>query len=154
MNIFRPVLLFIMTLSINNMSGQTFNSEFGYSIILPDNWSEYELEDEKNTNGFFDTSGWTGNLRVTPLNIKTENPIEFIRRQLTDKNTNEQNWDKIKAFSYSEASEDLWIYYWYLIEISKVYICSFTIDIDNKETEKNQRELLKVEAILKTLKTK
>lgn len=154
MNIFRPVLLFIMTLSINNMSGQTFNSEFGYSIILPDNWSEYELEDEKNTNGFFDTSGWTGNLRVTPLNIKTENPIEFIRRQLTDKNTNEQNWDKIKAFSYSEASEDLWIYYWYLIENSKVYICSFTIDIDNKETEKNQRELLKVEAILKTLKTK
>jgi hypothetical protein len=136
------------------MSGQTFNSEFGYSIILPDNWSEYELEDEKNTNGFFDTSGWTGNLRVTPLNIKTENPIEFIRRQLTDKNTNEQNWDKIKAFSYSEASEDLWIYYWYLIENSKVYICSFTIDIDNKETEKNQRELLKVEAILKTLKTK
>lgn len=154
MNIFRPVLLFIMTLSINNMSGQTFNSEFGYSIILPDKWSEYELEDEKNTNGFFDTSGWTGNLRVTPLNIKTENPIEFIRRQLTDKNTNEQNWDKIKAFSYSEASEDLWIYYWYLIENSKVYICSFTIDIDNKETEKNQRELLKVEAILKTLKTK
>lgn len=136
------------------MRGQTFKSEFGYSIILPDNWSEYELEDEKNTNGFFDTSGWTGNLRVTPLNIKTDNPIEFIKRELTDTNTKEQNWDKIKAFSYSEASDDLWIYYWYLIENSKVYICSFTIDIDNKETEKNQRELLKVETILKTLKTK
>jgi hypothetical protein len=143
-----------MTISINNMSVQTFNSEFGYSIILPDNWSEYELEDEKNTNGFFDTSGWTGNLRVTPLTIKIDNPIEFIKSELTDTNAKEQNWDKIKAFSYSEASDDLWVYYWYLIENSKVYICSFTIDIDHKETEKNRRELLKVEAILKTLKTK
>jgi len=143
-----------MTISINNMSGQTFNSEFGYSIILPDNWNEYELEDEKNTNGFFDTSGWTGNLRVTKLNIKIDNPTEFIKSELTDRNTKELNWDKTKAFSYSEASDDLWIYYWYLIENSKVYICSFTIDIDNKETDKNRRELMKVEAILKTLKTK
>ena len=69
MNTIKPPLLFIMTLSISNMSGQTFNSEFGYSIILPYNWSEYELEDEKNTNGFFDTSEWTGNLRVKTLNI-------------------------------------------------------------------------------------
>lgn len=136
------------------MSGMTFNSEFGYSIILPDDWIEYELEDEKNTNGFFDTSGWTGNLRVTPLNIKTDNPIEFIKQELTDTNSKEQNWIKIKVFSYSVGSDDLWIYYWYLIENSKVYICSFTIDIDNKETEKNHRELLKVETILKTLKTK
>ena len=36
----------------------------------------------------------------------------------------------------------------------KNYICSFTIDIENKETEKNRRELIKVEDILKTLKTK
>lgn len=134
--------------------GQTFNSEFGYSIILPDNWSEYELEDEKNTNGFFDTSRWTGNLRVTPLNIKTDNPTEFIKRELTDTNIKELNWEKIKAFSYSEPSDELWIYYWYLIENSKIYICLLTIDIDNKETEKNRRELIKVEDILKTLKTK
>ncbi len=154
MYIIRPLLLFIMTILINNMSGQTFNSEFGYSIILPDNWSEYELEDEKNTNGFFDTSGWTGNLRVTPLNIKIVNPTDFIKSELKDNNTKEKKWDNIKAFSYSEASDDLWIYYWYLIENSKVYISSFAIDIDNKETEKNRSELLKVEAILKTLKTK
>jgi hypothetical protein len=154
MNLIKPLLLFIMIISINNMSGQTFNSEFGYSIILPDNWSEYELEDEINTNGFFDTSGWTGNLRLTPLNIKIDNPTDFIKSELKDTNTIEKNWDNIKAFSYSEASDDLCIYYWYLIENSKVYICSFTIDINNKETEKNRSELLKVEAILKTLKTK
>lgn len=143
-----------MTLSINNMSGHTFNSEFGYSIILPDNWSEYGLEDEKNTNGFFDTSGWTGNLRITPLNLKTDNPTEFIKQELTDTNIIELNWEKIEAFSYSEPSNDLWIYYWYLIENLKIYICSFTIDSDNTETVKNRRELIKVEDILKTLKTK
>lgn len=143
-----------MTLSINNMIGHTFNSEFGYSIILPDNWSEYGLEDEKNTNGFFDTSGWTGNLRITPLNLKTDNPTEFIKQELTDTNIIELNWEKIEAFSYSEPSNDLWIYYWYLIENLKIYICSFTIDSDNTETVKNRRELIKVENILKTLKTK
>lgn len=143
-----------MTLSINNMIGHTFNSEFGYSIILPDNWSEYGLEDEKNTNGFFDTSGWTGNLRITPLNLKTDNPTEFIKQELTDTNIIELNWEKIEAFSYSEPSNDLWIYYWYLIENLKIYICSFTIDSDNTETVKNRRELIKVEDILKTLKTK
>ncbi len=136
------------------MSGHTFNSEFGYSIILPDNWSEYGLEDEKNTNGFFDTSGWTGNLRITPLNLKTDNPTEFIKQELTDTNIIELNWEKIEAFSYSEPSNDLWIYYWYLIENLKIYICSFTIDSDNTETVKNRRELIKVEDILKTLKTK
>lgn len=136
------------------MNGQTFNSEFGYSIILPDNWSEYELEDEENTNGFFDTSEWTGNLRITPLNIKIDNPTEFIKRELEDTNIIELNWEKTKAYSYSEASDDLWIYYWYLIENSEIYICSFTVDIENKETEKNRRELMIVENILKTLKTK
>lgn len=143
-----------MTLLINKMNGQTFNSEFGYSIILPDNWSEYELEDEENTNGFFDTSEWTGNLRITPLNIKIDNPTEFIKRELEDTNIIELNWEKTKAYSYSEASDDLWIYYWYLIENSEIYICSFTVDIENKETEKNRRELMIVENILKTLKTK
>lgn len=136
------------------MIGHTFNSEFGYSIILPDNWSEYGLEDEKNTNGFFDTSGWTGNLRITPLNLKTDDPTEFIKQELTDTNIIELNWEKIEAFSYSEPSNDLWIYYWYLIENLKIYICSFTIDSDNTETVKNRRELIKVEDILKTLKTK
>ena len=136
------------------MSGQNFNSEFGYSIILPGNWSEYELEDEKNTNGFFDTSGWTGNLRVTPLNIEIDNPTEFIKSELTETYFKELNWEKIKVFSYSEALDDLCIYYWYLIENSKIYICSFTIDIGNKETDKNQKELMKIEDILKTLRTK
>lgn len=154
MNIIKPLLLFVMTLTINNMNGQTFNSEFGYSIILPDYWSEYELEDEQNTNGFFDTSQWTGNLRITPLNIKIDRPTEFVKTELTDTNFTELNWYKIKAFSYSEASDDLYIYYWYLIENSKIYICSFTIDIEKKETDKNRKELMKVEDILKTLKTK
>lgn len=71
------------------MNGQRFNSEFGYSIDLPKNWSEYELEDEKNTNGFFDTSEWTGNLRITSLNIQVENPTEFIKNELASTNCKE-----------------------------------------------------------------
>lgn len=135
------------------MNGQKFNSEYGYTIILPHNWSEYELLDEKNTNGFFDTSEWTGNLRITPLNIQVDCPSEFIKSELTDTDYEELTWDKIKAFYFSETSDDLYIYYWYLIENLKIYICSFTIDIEIKETDKNHTELVKIEDILKTLKS-
>lgn len=136
------------------MSKLRFNSEYDYSIILPDFWNEYELEDENNTNGFFNTIEWTGNLRITPLNIQVDKPFEFIKSELIEKNFKDINWETIKAFSYSEDSDDLCIYYWYLIENTKIYICSFTTDIKNKESEKNRRELMKVEGILKSLKTK
>jgi len=109
--------------------------------------------DEKNTNGFFDTSEWTGNLRITPLNIQVDRPSEFIKSELTDTDYEELTWDKIKAFYFSETSDDLYIYYWYLIENLKIYICSFTIDIEIKETDKNHTELVKIEDILKTLKS-
>jgi len=135
------------------MRGQKFVSEYGYSIILPDNWNEYDLENEKNTNGFFDTSEWTGNLRVTCLNFQIDNPYDFIKNELAETDFTELAWDKIRGFHYSEASDDLYIYYWYLIENKKIYVCSFTIDVENKETDKNRNEFVKMEGILKTLKT-
>lgn len=47
------VLLIIFVLFMNcntKIAKQNFVSEFGYSIILPENWAEYD--DEKNTNAF------------------------------------------------------------------------------------------------------
>lgn len=35
----------------------------------------------------------------------------------------------------------------------KIFLCSFAIDIEHKESEKNHVELLKVEKILKSLRT-
>lgn len=135
------------------MNVKKFNSEYGYSIILPENWSEYELEDEKNTNGFFDVSEWTGNLRITVLNIQVDRPIEFVRSQFIGIDCKELTWNNSKAFFYSEKADDLHIYYWYVIENMKIYLCSFAIDIEHKESEKNHVELLKVEKILKSLRT-
>jgi hypothetical protein len=135
------------------MNRQKFISEYGFSISLPDNWSEYDLEDEKNTNGFFDTSEWTGNLRITPLKVQVDYPYDFIKNELTETDYKEFTWDNIKALNYSEESDDLYIYYWHLIEKKKIYICSFTIDSKNKESVENKKELVKIEEILKTVKT-
>lgn len=134
------------------MNGQKFDSEYGYSIILPENWSEYELEGEVNTNGFFDTSEWTGNLRITVLNIQVDRPIEFVRSQFIGTDCKELTWNNSKAFFYTEDADDLHICYWYVIENMKIYLCSFAIDIEDKESEKKQVELLKVEKILKSLR--
>lgn len=136
------------------MNNQKFESEYDYSIVLPNNWSEYELIDEKNTNGFFDTSEWTGNLRITPLNIQVDNPYDFIKTDLTETDFKELNWKNIQAIHYSEESNDDYIYYWYLIENKRIYICSFTIDSEIRDSDKNRNELVKVENILKTLNAK
>jgi hypothetical protein len=133
---------------------QKFISEYNYSINLPRNWSEYELDEyEKNTNGFFNIKEWSGNLRITPLNIKIENYEQFINKEFTEKNIDRIKWNNIIGIFYSENSDDLYIYYWYLIEQNNIYICSFTINLKNKDNEKNKKELRIVEKILKSLKT-
>ena len=68
-----------------------FNSEYNYSIKLPENWSEYET-DENNTNAFFDTIKWTGNLRITVMNYKIENPNKFLSKILIEKEGGNINW--------------------------------------------------------------
>ena len=93
-----------------NMTGHKFVSEFGYTIFLPDNWSEYDLENEEKTNGFFDTTEWTGNLRITTLDVQVDNPYNFIKEALSETDHTEFTWDLIQAFHYAEVSEDLYIY--------------------------------------------
>ena len=139
----------------NKMNGQRFVSEYGYSIVLPNDWAEYDLEDEKNTNGFFDASGWTGNLRITPLNVQVKSPENFIKNDILENDFTELFWKEMKCYHFSESSNDLYVYYWYLIESNKIYVCSFTIEYDeNKESFATKTEIKKIEEILKSLQTK
>ncbi|MBN8567979.1 MAG: DUF3805 domain-containing protein [Flavobacteriales bacterium] len=136
------------------MNSNIFESEYLYSVVLPNNWSEYELQDENNTNGFFDTTDWTGNLRITPLSVRVNNPKDFLKKEIKVETLREINWENIYGMHYSEESGNFFIYYWYLIEKQRIYICSFTINIENKLSSKNINELEKIEKILKTLKSK
>lgn len=137
------------------MNAQRFVSEYGFSIVLPNYWAEYDLEDEENTNGFFDASGWTGNLRITPLNVKVKNPENFIKNDILENDFTELFWNEMKCYHFSEYSNDYYVYYWYLIENNKIYVCSFTIDNnENKESFATKTEIKKIEEILKSLQTK
>jgi len=46
------------------------------------------------------------------------------------------------------------MYYWYVIAENKMFICSFTIDLDKKDTKENQKELTKVTEIVSSIKLK
>jgi len=133
-----------------------FISQYGYSIILPANWAEYELdEDEKNTNGFFNTGEWSGNLRITPFDFEIKEPEQLINNELAKHNAERINWNNISGIFYEEDAEfedSLYMRYWYLIAQNRLYLCSFAVDPKDKDTENSGKELETVIKILKSLK--
>lgn len=146
------IILISYTNCGKNLIMKKFNSEYNYSINIPANWSEYET-DEKNTNAFFDTTRWTGNLRITPMNYEIKNAKEFLSEVLDEKNAQKIEWKNVIGISYVENANKEEINYWYLIENNKLYICSFAVGNLNGKTEK-QLELKKVVEILKSIVTK
>lgn len=150
-HIFTLIILVSLINCGKNIKMKKFNSEYNYSINIPKNWSEYET-DEKNTNAFFDTTQWTGNLRITPMNYEIKNAKEFLREILIEENGQNIDWKNIRGIYYVRNANNEEINYWHLIENNKLYICSFTVGNLNGKTEKKM-ELKKVIEILKSIKT-
>ena len=139
----------------NKTDNQFFVSEFGYTIILPENWAEYE--DEKNTNAFFDTKEWTGNLRITPIKTDPKKIAELLESEVKELKGKAEKFKTKNGFEgvkYSETDKENFIYYWYLIVKDKIFICSFTIKIAEQETQKNKMELIKVNTIIDSIQPK
>jgi len=151
----KQILILVILISLTNcgknLKMKKFNSEYNYSVNIPENWSEYET-DEKNTNAFFDTTKWTGNLRITPMNYEVKNSKEFLSEKLAENNAQNIDWKNIRGIYYVENQENEEINYWYLIENNKLYICSFTVGNLNAKSE-IEIELNKVAEILKSIKT-
>ena len=150
-HIFTLIILISFSNCGKNIKMIKFNSEFNYSINIPENWSEYET-DEKNTNAFFNTTQWTGNLRITPMNYEIKNSKDFLKEILREENGQHIDWNNIRGIYYVRNKINEEINYWYLIENNKLYICSFTVGNLIRKTEK-EIELNKVTEILKSIKT-
>jgi hypothetical protein len=148
------LITFVLFMNCNNkIDSQNFVSEFGYSIVLPENWAEYD--DEKNTNAFFDTTDWTGNLRITPIKIEPKKGTELLEDEINSFDGQAEKFKTQNGFEglkYSEKSEEDYIYYWYLIVKDKMFICSFTINLTEKETKKNEAEIAKVAKIIESIR--
>ena len=67
------------------MRSKVFLSSNGwFSMKLPDEWEEYE-DDNEGTYAFFNTKSWSGNLRITPLRISNADNnmvVEFLKSEL------------------------------------------------------------------------
>lgn len=150
---FYRLLLFLVFMSCNTKtSNPVFVSKLGYTIVLPENWAEYE--DEKNTNAFFETTSWTGNLRITPLKTDPKKIAELFESEvkaLKGRAEKFKTQNRFEGVKYSEAEKENFIYYWYLIVKDKLFICSFTIKLTEKETQKNKMELIKVYKIIDSI---
>jgi hypothetical protein len=150
------LLIFLVFISCSNKTNnRIYVSEFGYTIFLPENWDEYE--DEKNTNAFFDTTEWTGNLRITPIKTDPKKIAELLESEVKDLKGRAEKFKTKNGFEgvkYSETDKENFIYYWYLIVKDKIFICSFTINLTEKETQKNKMELIKVHEIINSLQPK
>jgi hypothetical protein len=141
-------------MSCTNQSGTyTYKSKFAYTIQLPKNWEEYE--DEKNTDAFFNTTEWTGNLRLTPIKIDQNKSAELLKNEAESLNGKAELFTTKSGFNglkYIEVSGVDYIYYWYVFAKDKMFICSFTIDTNQKDSNKNKGELLLVSGIINSLK--
>lgn len=150
----KHTLLSILTFFTNCNSHsefRTFTSEFGYSIILPENWVEYG--DDENVNAFFDKTNWTGNLRVTVIEVnKTIDKID-----IEDAFNSHQKAEIISVkngltgFKYTEKSHDGLMHYWQLYHKNKLFVFSFILNPKNK-LDLDKTEIEKVEKIVNSIK--
>ena len=129
-----------------------------FSLILPENWSEYDDGDE-GTYAFFDTQKWTGNFRITPIRWQSASDItenkasKLIEGELVE---NEGAVRKLigsfdcayyKKNSIQGDNRSV-VYYWVAGIGSNLFICSFTIDAIQENTDQNRLELEKIEEII------
>jgi hypothetical protein len=55
------------------------------------------------------------------------------------------------GLKYQEEFEEDYMYYWYLFKEDRLFICSFTINSKNKNSEKNIKEIEKVNNTLSSI---
>ena len=119
--------------------------------MLPENWAEYE--DDENLNAFFDTSNWTGNLRVSVIEVDKiieENYIEdAFKSHSKAKKFITQNG--LNGIEYSLKSEEGLMYYWQLFYNNKIIVCSFVLNPKN-DIMLNEKEVEKVDGIVSSIK--
>jgi len=134
-----------------------FTSSSGWiSTKFPENWSEYDDGDE-GTYAFFNTTEWSGNLRITPYRWEEEGEdkgLQYVQDELKE-NENAVlihlgDWEA--AFYSGKASEDSIIYYWVIGFKNTLLLCSFTADKDLVGSEKHNKELMIVEEVLSGIK--
>ena len=145
------------------MTHKKFTSRSGwFNLKLPIDWEEYDDDGEEDTYTFFNANNWTGNFRITPfrwtdlVDPNEDKAAEFIAEELNEND----GATKIKLGDLDCAhykkdllqdGDDLVIYYWVVGKKDNLFVCSFTIDKKQEQTEHNKAEVTVVEDIIKSI---
>lgn len=146
------------------MPRQFIAPDESFTLMLPDEWDEYELEDEENTFGFFNSASenWMGNFRLTPhkLGGGTEPPEGRAGNLIAGELEENKSAVKVKLGnydaahykeSYDEDGQEYTIYYWVAGRKDDFFMCSFTINKEQEGTAENQTELETVQNIIASI---
>ena len=145
------------------MNIKNFTSQNGwFTLTIPEYWEEYDDGDE-DTYSFFNTMKWSGNFRITSFRwLDIEDPNEDKAAQyISDELTEYNQAIKLKIGNlecayykkdFQQENKNLLIYYWTTGTKNDLFLCSFTIDKNQEQTEENKKELQIVLDIIKSIK--
>lgn len=145
------------------MNSKIFISSLGwFSLMLPSDWEEYD-DDEEGTYAFFNAKSWSGNFRVTPIRWKNiadpeeDKSAKYIAEEIFEN----EGATRIKLGKYEcayykknvvqDAKEHV-MHYWTTGKRNILFICSFTIDKEQEQTERHKIELEIVQNIIRSIK--
>jgi hypothetical protein len=147
------------------MSYKKFTSQSGwFSLTLPVDWEEYDDGDsDEGTYAFFNAKEWTGNFRITSFRWKNlvdpseDKAAKYIKEALNEN----PGSTKLKLGEFDCAhykkdllqdGDDLLIYYWVVGQKDNLFVCSFTIDKKQEQTEQNKAEINIVQDIIRSIR--
>jgi hypothetical protein len=131
-------------------------------LTIPIDWEQYD-DGVENTFAFFNAKYWTGNFRLTPFywteptDSQANKALEFIMEEL-DKNPSAEKLSigNYQCAHYKENltydNEQLVIYYWAVGVDNNTFMCSFTIDQNQENTDQNLAELQTIKNIIQSIK--
>lgn len=132
-----------------------------FSLTLPANWEEYN-DGEEGTYAFFNTTIWTGNLRISPfrwtevIDPNEDKAGQFIKEELSsNEGATQIMLGDLNCVQYKkdilQDKDELLMYYWVTGKNESLFICSFTINKKDEQTKQNISELKIVEDIIKSI---
>lgn len=146
------------------MNYKKFTSHNGwFSLMLPLDWEEYDDDEtDEGTYAFFDSTEWTGNFRITSFRWTNsgdsgDQAAKYIDEELNDnKGAKKMKFGDFDCVHYKkellQEGEDLVMYYWLVGRKDNLFVCSFTIEKKQEETEQNKAEINVVQEIIRSIR--
>lgn len=145
-----------------NSKAKEFRSPDGkVKLVLPSDWVEYD-DEEPGVYAFFNEKTWTGNLRITPIFIKTvadqaKNKLnKFIETELSEnKGAIRFQLGKFDCVHYRkeiiQEGEALTMFFWSLMQGNRIYVCSLTVDKARSEQPSYKKVIEEVQRIIESI---